>query len=285
MEPGGIEPTVHVSQYDAGSRTLLFDFGPSYSIPSGASVSIRGTKPDKTGFAYPCTIASGKASVVVQDQMTVCAGRVPCEVRIEVDGTRIHSATFVLDVKPSALDDTTVISDSELSLLETAGNSAFTGATASADGSTGLVPKPTIADAGKYLCGDGTWKAVSGGTGTSDKPVEVDVELSTAVTSGKVTVYRIGHLLHIDAENLSVKWGSWGPVVFIFTTPKIGGFSVKGGTAMWGAVGSDHTLKDFGFAAADATNDGASLEVMLVGKADSSQTGLYFSMTVPLLDS
>jgi hypothetical protein len=125
MEPGGVEPSVHVSQYDAGSRILLFDFGPSYSIPAGASVSIRGTKPDKTGFAYPCTIASGKASIVVQDQMTVCAGRVPCEVRIEVDGTRIHSATFVLYVKPSALADDTKISETELPIVEGAQRAAF----------------------------------------------------------------------------------------------------------------------------------------------------------------
>jgi hypothetical protein len=124
MEPGGVEPSVHVSQYDAGSRILLFDFGPSYSIPAGASVSIRGTKPDKTGFAYPCTIASGKASIVVQDQMTVCAGRVPCEVRIEVDGTRIHSATFVLYVKPSALADDTKISETELPIVEGAQRAA-----------------------------------------------------------------------------------------------------------------------------------------------------------------
>lgn len=363
IEPGGIEPFVHVSQYDTGSRTLLFDFGPSYSIPAGASVSIRGTKPDKTGFAYPCAITSGKASVVVQDQMTVCAGRVPCEVRIEVDGTRIHSATFVLDVKPSALADDIKISETELPIVEgaqraafaaeesknaalnsqnaastsatqaassaaaasgsasaasasataskaseanaadsakaaaqsasaaktsaEAANRAFTGATSSADGSTGLVPKPTIADAGKYLCGDGTWKTVSGGTGTSDKPVEVEVELYDAVTSGTVTAYRIGHLLHICAENLSVKWKTESTIAYIFSLSNIGRFSFKSSNAMWAAISStDFTLEDFGPAIAEPENDDASLlEVALVGKAGGSQTRLYFSMIVPLLDA
>ena len=122
ITPGGIEPIVNVGQYDVGSRTLLFDFGSSYSIPDGAIVSIRGTKPDKTGFAYSCTVDSGKASVVVQDQMTACAGRVPCEVLIEVDGTRLHSATLVLVVKPSALADDTKISESDFSILESVGD-------------------------------------------------------------------------------------------------------------------------------------------------------------------
>ena len=56
----------------------------------------------------------------------------------------------------------------------------FTGATASENGTTGLVPEPTIEDADKYLCGDGTWKIVSGGT--SDSPVEVPITESTSVT-------------------------------------------------------------------------------------------------------
>jgi hypothetical protein len=39
---------------------------------------------------------------------------------------------------------------------------AFTGATSSVAGSTGLVPAPTTADVDNYLKGDGTWAAVSG---------------------------------------------------------------------------------------------------------------------------
>lgn len=41
----------------------------------------------------------------------------------------------------------------------------FVGATSSADGTHGLVPAPLIADRTKFLCGDGTWKAVGGGGG------------------------------------------------------------------------------------------------------------------------
>ena len=45
--------------------------------------------------------------------------------------------------------------------------STMTGATSLADGASGLVPQPLIADKDKYLCGDGTWKTVSGGSGTT----------------------------------------------------------------------------------------------------------------------
>lgn len=193
IEPGGIEPTVHVSQYDAGSRTLLFDFGSSYSIPSGASVSIRGTKPDKTGFAYPCAMESGKASVVVQDQMTVCAGRVRCELAISQNGTILHTARFVLRVDASPLNSTTPISKTEIAALESLEQSAaksatdsaasatasaksasdaaataatiapMTGATASAAGKGGTVPAPEAGKQDSALKGDGTYGTEIGG--------------------------------------------------------------------------------------------------------------------------
>jgi hypothetical protein len=42
------------------------------------------------------------------------------------------------------------------------GDSDFTGATSSADGTNGLVPMPTSDDLDKFLSADGTWKEVSG---------------------------------------------------------------------------------------------------------------------------
>ena len=42
------------------------------------------------------------------------------------------------------------------------GDSDFTGATSSADGTNGLVPMPTSNDLDKFLNADGTWKEVSG---------------------------------------------------------------------------------------------------------------------------
>ena len=47
------------------------------------------------------------------------------------------------------------------------GVSDFTGATSGADGTAGLVIKPSAGDEGKYLKGDGTWATVSGGGGAT----------------------------------------------------------------------------------------------------------------------
>ena len=129
--PGSILPVVHVSQYDVGSRTLKFNLV-SYTIPDGATVAIRGTKPDKTGFSYACTVADGGASVVVRDQMTVCAGRVRCELTISQNGTILHTARFVLDVDKAPLDSATAISKTDMSTIEKATQDAAKSATDSA---------------------------------------------------------------------------------------------------------------------------------------------------------
>lgn len=44
----------------------------------------------------------------------------------------------------------------------------FTGATANDPGTSGLVPAPASGDREKFLCGDGTWKTVSGGGSVID---------------------------------------------------------------------------------------------------------------------
>ena len=52
LVPKGVPPIVHVSQYDKG-QTWMFNIlmdNQLYTIPSGSSVTVRGTKRDGTGF-------------------------------------------------------------------------------------------------------------------------------------------------------------------------------------------------------------------------------------------
>lgn len=63
--------------------------------------------------------------------------------------------------------------------------STFNGASASADGSTGLVPKPFIADKDKYLRGDGTWQTIQATPALNDL---TDVDLTTP-TDGQILKY------------------------------------------------------------------------------------------------
>lgn len=120
--PGGIDPVIHVSQYDKG-QTWTFNIyagSQAFSIPSGSTVTIQGTKPDKTGFQYSCTYSGSVVTATEQQQMTVLAGNVPTELRITKGNELIGSMNFIIMVEPAALTDDTVISETDLPLIEQA---------------------------------------------------------------------------------------------------------------------------------------------------------------------
>lgn len=125
--PGSVPPVVNVTQYDKTARTLVFnlwDGETSFSVPSGAAVTIRGTKPDGNGFEYTATASGSAVSMNIQQQMATCAGSVRCEVRIASGTQIIGTADFILEVKPSALNENTPFSETELPLIEQAAEGA-----------------------------------------------------------------------------------------------------------------------------------------------------------------
>ena len=120
--PNGVNPVINVSQYDVG-QTWLFNIllnGSAFNIPTGSSVTIRGTKRDSTGFVYACSFSGSTVTAIVQNQMTVCSGDQKGELRIEKNGDIIATMNFTIRVKPSALSDTTQISETDLPLIEQA---------------------------------------------------------------------------------------------------------------------------------------------------------------------
>lgn len=120
--PNGVNPVINVSQYDKG-QTWLFNIlvnGGAFNIPTGSSVTIRGTKRDSTGFVYACSFSGSTVTAIVQDQMTVCSGDQKGELRIEKNSDIIATMNFTIRVKPSALSDTTQISETDLPLIEQA---------------------------------------------------------------------------------------------------------------------------------------------------------------------
>lgn len=120
--PNGIAPQVHVSQYDKGQTWLIniFANGAPFNIPADASVTIQGTKPDSTGFQYPCTYSGNVVTAEEEQQMTIKAGKVPCEIVISKSGAIIASLNFYLIVEAAALREDTVISETDLPLIEQA---------------------------------------------------------------------------------------------------------------------------------------------------------------------
>lgn len=114
---------VKVSQYDTGRRfliTLIKNDRSMFKIPSEASASINGLKPDGNGFRYDCSIENNKVVVDLKEQMTVLAGCVKCEILLSKGGERIATANFMLSVEESPLSENTPISSTDIPLLQKA---------------------------------------------------------------------------------------------------------------------------------------------------------------------
>lgn len=120
--PKGVPPVINVSQYDKGQTwniNILKD-GTAFTVPSGSAVTIMGTKGDGTGFEYSCTFSGSQVVVTEEQQMTVISGDVPAEIRISKNNAIIGSLNFIIRVEPAALSDDTVISETDLPLIEQA---------------------------------------------------------------------------------------------------------------------------------------------------------------------
>lgn len=125
--PDKVPVQVNCSQYDSLSRTIeftIYDGTVLFEIPSGSTVTVRGTKSDNTGFEYPCTFDGSVVSFDIQAQMTIFSGRVPCEIRFVNNGI-IGTCNFNLYVEPTPLDTDVTISETDLPLLEEAEQNAI----------------------------------------------------------------------------------------------------------------------------------------------------------------
>jgi len=123
--PGQVLPRVNVSQYDSGTRTLhmaIYNGNQAFSVPSGVTGVVQGTKPDRMGFQYAATVTAGSniAEVDITQQMTAVSGEVPCELVLSQGDDRIATVNFIIFVEPAALADDTIISETELPLIEEA---------------------------------------------------------------------------------------------------------------------------------------------------------------------
>lgn len=146
ITPGGVPKIVKLSQYDKTMPVIqatLWNGSEAFTIPAGATVEVAGTKPDNHGFNYSATYIGSTVSITVTEQMTVVAGRVPCEVIVRSNGGRKGSANFFLDIEAAALSDNTDISETELPLIESAGYENVKLAEAWARGTKNGVPVPS----------------------------------------------------------------------------------------------------------------------------------------------
>lgn len=121
MAPGGVPPVIHVSQYDSDftiTFTLFSLFG-GFTIESGTTAQIRGTKSSGTGYSADAAInISAKTVTVTGDaQMTAAAGQNIFEIVLKKNNKEISSKNFILLCERAALDADTITDESVLKEL------------------------------------------------------------------------------------------------------------------------------------------------------------------------
>ena len=123
MVPGGMPPIIHVSQYDAGSRDLTFELysgATPWKAPSGATVTIDGTKPDGKAFSVAVAASGSTVTATLTQQMAAAAGRAECQLTVTKGENVLGSANFILDVERAALPEDADMSETDISSIETA---------------------------------------------------------------------------------------------------------------------------------------------------------------------
>lgn len=137
MIPGIGKPTVNVSQYDTGARTLVFQLrerGKIFTPPAGTVAKIHGIKPDSTYFAYVAEVDGDAVIADCKEQMTPLAGLVTCEIVLTDSDGKVGSCNFILNVEKSP-ETGAIISDTDIPVFEqlaTRAEQAASSATASA---------------------------------------------------------------------------------------------------------------------------------------------------------
>lgn len=114
---------VHLTQYDDTLPIIavkLMNGAQPYKIPESATVSIRVGKPDKTGVYNPCLGVSSDyttAYFAATEQMCAADGKAFAVVEI-IDGGTASTGIFVIDIAENPVNDETVLSDSELGIVQ-----------------------------------------------------------------------------------------------------------------------------------------------------------------------
>lgn len=163
MVPGGMPPIIHVSQYDAGSRDLTFELyngAMPWTAPSGATVTIDGTKPDKKAFSVAATISGSTVTATLTQQMAAAAGRAECQLKVTKGENVLGSANFILDVERAALSEDADMSATDISSVETAKTQAISAMQKAQAAQAAAEVAKTAAEAAtssKADKGDGLW--------------------------------------------------------------------------------------------------------------------------------
>lgn len=166
LKATGEYPVVKMSQFDTGSRTIVFTVydGRELAQIDGMVARVDGTRTDDVEFSVSCTVGTGsKVSFTINQEMTKCAGKHAAELVIfDADGNPIGTQNFIIEVEAASMsrdsaasaDDRTLY-DQYTSSIEAKFDNLSTSLTAKAD-----AMKKTAED-------------ISGLVGASSKPITI----------------------------------------------------------------------------------------------------------------
>lgn len=107
LEPTGAHPVVGMSQFDTGSRTIVFTVYHGHELAQidGMVARVDGTRSDGVEFSIPCTVGTGgKVSFTISQEMTKSAGKHAAELVIfDADGNPIGTQNFIIEVEPAPM--------------------------------------------------------------------------------------------------------------------------------------------------------------------------------------
>lgn len=103
----GEYPVVKMSQFDTGSRTIVFTVYDGHDLAhiDGMVARVDGTRSDGVEFSSTCTVGTGsRVSFTISQEMTKHAGKHAAELVIfDADGDPIGTQNFVIDVEAAPM--------------------------------------------------------------------------------------------------------------------------------------------------------------------------------------
>lgn len=107
LKATGEYPVVKMSQFDTGSRTIVFTVYDGHDLAQidGMVARVDGTRSDGVEFSSTCTVGTGsKVSFTINQEMTKHAGKHAAELVIfDADGNPIGTQNFIIEVETATM--------------------------------------------------------------------------------------------------------------------------------------------------------------------------------------
>lgn len=201
LKATGEFPVVKMSQFDTGSRTIVFTVYDGHELAhiDGMVARVDGTRSDGVEFSRSCTVGNGsKVSFEISQEMTKAAGKHAAElVIIDSSGNPIGTQNFLIDVEAAPMvrdsaasaDDRTLY-DQYTDSVETKFNSLSASLTNTLTAKTDALTK-TVQDIDALLGGSSTARTIINQNVTltlNGRSSEVQVNLTYDPISGMTTL-------------------------------------------------------------------------------------------------